>query len=184
MNSAPRLLPKLPRRAWIVLGGDLLSAIGSGMTLPFLVVYLHRVRGLDLELAGAALATIALAALPGNPIAGVLVDRIGSRLTLIFGLLVTAAGTVAIAFVTAPWHAFVAAATTGFGLATIWPAQDSLLAVTVTSEQRSSVFAVRHGTSTRASESGRSSPRRSSTSTQQRAFRSSTCSMRPRSSSS
>lgn len=110
------------------------------------MVYLHRVRGLDLELAGAALSTIALAALPGNPIAGLLVDRFGSRRTLILGLLVAAAGTAGIAFVTAPWHAFVAGATTGFGLAVIWPAQDSLLAVTVGSEQRSSVFAVRHAT--------------------------------------
>jgi MFS family permease len=109
-------------------------------------VYLHRVRGLDLELAGAALSTIALAALPGNPIAGLLVDRFGSRKTLILGLLVAAAGAAAIAFVTAPWHAFVATATIGFGLAVIWPAQDSLLAVTVGSEHRSSVFAVRHAT--------------------------------------
>ena len=136
----------MPRQAWIVLGGDLLSAIGSGLTLPFLVVYLHRVRGLDLELAGAALATIALAALVGNPIAGLLVDRFGSRKTLMIGLLVAATGTAGIAFVTAPWHAFVATATTGFGRAIIWPAQDSLLAVTVSSEQRSSVFAVRHAT--------------------------------------
>jgi MFS family permease len=50
------------------------------------------------------------------------------------------------AFVTAPWHAFAAAATTGLGRAVIWPAQDSLLAVTVSSVQRSSVFAVRHAT--------------------------------------
>ena len=48
-------------------------------------------RGLDLEVAGAALAMIAVAAPPGNPIAGLLVDRFGSRATLVFGLLVTAA---------------------------------------------------------------------------------------------
>lgn len=146
MIALHALVPALPRRAWVILGGDLLSAIGTGLTLPFLVVYLHRVRGIDLELAGAALATIALAALPGNPIAGVLVDRFGSRRTLILGLLVASLGTAAIAFVTDPWHAFAATLATGFGLAIIWPAQDSLLAVAVGSEQRSSVFAVRHAT--------------------------------------
>jgi MFS family permease len=62
------------------------------------------------------------------------------------GLLVAAAGASAIAFVTAPWHAFLATATIGFGLAVIWPAQDSLLAVTAGAEHRSSVFAVRHAT--------------------------------------
>jgi len=76
----------------------------------------------------------------------VLVDRIGSRRTLILGLVMTGVGTGAFAFVTAAWEALLVAAVTGFGLAVIWPAQDSLLAVTVRTEQRSSVFAVRHAT--------------------------------------
>lgn len=141
-----KLLPDLPRQAWIVLGGDLLSAIGSGLTLPFLIVYLHRVRGIELELAGLAVATIGIAALVGNPTAGVLVDRIGARKTLLVGLLVAAGGTAAIAFVETPWEAFGATATHGLGMALIWPALDSLLAVAVRSEQRSSVFSVRHAT--------------------------------------
>jgi MFS family permease len=140
------LLPDLPRKACIVLGGDLLSAIGSGLTLPFFVVYLHRVRGIELEIAGTAAATIALASLVGNPTAGMSVDRIGARKTLLVGLVVAAAGTGAIAFVETPWEAFAAAATSGFGLAVIWPSLDSLLAVAVRPDQRSSVFAVRHAT--------------------------------------
>jgi Na+/melibiose symporter-like transporter len=49
------MVPRLPRAAWGFLAGDALSAIGAGMTLPFLVVYLHAVRGLSLVLAGIAL---------------------------------------------------------------------------------------------------------------------------------
>jgi MFS family permease len=146
MNSATRLLPSLPRQAWIILGGDLLSAVGSGLTIPFLIVYLHRVRGIELELAGLAVATIGIAALVGNPTAGVLVDRIGARRTLLVGLLVAATGTTAIAFVDTFWEAIGATATHGLGMALIWPALDSLLAVAVRPEQRSSVFSVRHAT--------------------------------------
>src|SRR5438874_12860051 len=54
-RMAPRraaLVPDLPRNAWIVLSGELLSAIGTGLSLPFFIVYLHRVRGIDLGLAG------------------------------------------------------------------------------------------------------------------------------------
>ena len=141
-----KLLPDLPRQAWIVLGGDLLSAVGSGLTIPFLIVYLHRVREIELELAGLAVATIGIAALVGNPTAGVLVDRIGARKTLLIGLLVAAAGTAAIAFVDTFWEAIGATATHGLGMALIWPALDSLLAVAVLPEQRSSVFSVRHAT--------------------------------------
>ncbi len=140
------LVPRLPREAWILLGGDALSAVGSGLTLPFFLVYLNRVRGIDLGLAGLALSTIALAGLLGNPVGGSLSDRVGARRTLVFGLLVATAGALSVAFVHQVWQAFAAAGLVGFGAAVIWPAQDSLLATLVRPEQRSSVFAVRHAT--------------------------------------
>jgi MFS family permease len=141
-----RLVPDLPREAWVLLGGDSLSALGTGLTLPFLLVYLHQVRGIDLELAGLALSTVALAGLAGNPVGGSLSDRLGARNTLIFGLLVASAGAATIALVRETWQAFGAVAVVGFGAAVIWPAQDSLLASVVAPEQRSSAFAVRHAT--------------------------------------
>jgi MFS family permease len=53
---------------------------------------------------------------------------------------------VAAALVREAWHGFAAAAIVGFGAAVIWPAQDSLLANSVSARQRSSVFSVRHAT--------------------------------------
>lgn len=136
----------MPRRAWLVLGGDALSAIGSGMTLPFLVIYLHDARGISLGIAGAAVSTLALAGFVGNPLGGALADRIGARPTVIGGLVVCAAGTLALTGVHAPWQAFPASALVGLGLAIVWPAQDSLLAVLVSPAQRPAVFSIRHFT--------------------------------------
>ena len=103
-------------------------------------------RGIELELAGIAVSTIAFAALVGNPTAGLLIDRIGPRRTLLLGLAIAATGAASIAFVETPWEAFAAAGTAGFGVSIIWPSLDSLLAVTVRQEQRSNVFAVRYAT--------------------------------------
>lgn len=103
-------------------------------------------RGIELELAGIAVSTIAFAALVGNPTAGLLIDRLGSRRTLLLGLAIAATGAASIAFVETPWEAFAAAGTAGFGVSIIWPSLDSLLAVTVRQEQRSNVFAVRYAT--------------------------------------
>src|SRR3954449_13053242 len=100
------LVPRLPRAAWIVLGGDLLSALGSGMTMPFFIVYLHRVRGIDLTVASLALATIAAASFAGNVIGGSASDRFGSRRTLMLGLVSSAAGAGRLSFVTAAPAAF------------------------------------------------------------------------------
>ena len=140
------VIPHLPRSAWTVLAGDSLSAIGSGLTLPFFVVYLHRVRGLDVEVAALVLATVAVAGLAGNVLGGSLADRYGSRNVVVLGLVLNAMGTGAMTMVQVPWHAFAAAATLGLGAAISWPAQDALLATVVTPAQRSSVFSLRHAT--------------------------------------
>lgn len=139
-----RVFPPLSRPAWLVLAGDAMSAIGSGLTLPFLIVYLHDIRGFGLATSGFVLATVAGASVVGNPTAGVLCDRIGARWTAVSGLLVAGVGSIALAGVHASWQAFAAAATVGLGVSIVWPAQDSLLAELVEASQRSSVFSVRH----------------------------------------
>ena len=146
MAGIRALVPGLTRNAWIILGGDLLSAVGTGLTLPFLVVYLHRVRGIDLGLAGLALSLFAAAGLAANPLGGWLTDRVGARRTLLAGLLIAAAASIWFAFVHRPWEALTSSALFGFGGFTALPAQDSLLATVVAPAQRSSVFAVRYTT--------------------------------------
>jgi MFS family permease len=123
-----------------------LSAVGSGLTLPFLLVYLSRVRDIGLVTAGLAVSTVALAGLAGNPFGGWLTDRLGSKRSLVCGLTIAAAGAFLIAGVRSPWQAFVAVSVAGFGAAVVVPSQDALLAVVVEPADRSAVFAVRNAT--------------------------------------
>ena len=140
------LLPALPRAAWIVLAGDAASAVGSGLTLPFLLVYLHQARGLGLGSAGLAVAMIALAGLAGNPLGGSGGDRFGPRATLVAGLLAAAAGSLALVDVASAPQAFAACGLLGLGAAVSWPALDTLLASLVAPEQRAGAFGLRHAT--------------------------------------
>lgn len=128
----------------MVLAGDTLSAAGTGLTLPFFLVYLNRVRGIDVAVAGLALSAVALAGFVGNPIGGWLIDRVGSKRALVCGLLVAAGGAFSVTLVREPWHAFVAAGLVGLGMALVTPAQDSLLATVVSPHQRPAVFAMRN----------------------------------------
>jgi MFS family permease len=146
MTLTRKLVPSLPSRAWIILGGDALSALGSGLTLPFFFVYLHNVRGIAHGTAGLILATVALIGFAGNPLGGTLTDRIGARWALVTGLSTAAAGTVSIAAVNRPWQGFAAAAVYGLGMSVVVPSQDALMAAAVPAERRSSVFAVGHAT--------------------------------------
>lgn len=144
--SGVRLIPQLPRAAVIVLVGDAVSALGQGMSLPFLLIYLSEVRGISLSVAGLVLSTVALASFVGNPLGGWLSDPLGPRVTLLAGQLCAAAGTATFAWADTAAVAFVAAALLGLGNAIGWPALDALLAVIVDTRQRSTAFAVRNAT--------------------------------------
>jgi len=140
------LVPRLSRSAWVVLGADTLSAVGTGMTLPFLVVYLHRMHGFSFPLAGLAVALVAAASFGGNPVGGWLADRFGPRNALATGLAVAALAAGWLATFSANWEGLTAAALSGFGVAVAWPAQDALLATLVAEEHRAAAFGLRHAT--------------------------------------
>lgn len=140
----PGLIPALPRQAWVVLGGDLISAVGSGLTLPCLFIYAHQVRHVSYGTAGLVVATIALASLAGNPAGGAAADRWTPRRALIAGLVLAATGSAALALAHTAAALFGAAGLLGLGVSVIWPAQDALLASVAGPAGLSAVFSVRH----------------------------------------
>jgi MFS family permease len=129
-----------------VLAGDTLSAFGSGLTLPFFLVYVTRIRGVDVAVGGLALATVALVGFIASPIGGILIDRLGARRALILGLAVSGAGAFSVIAIAEPWHAFLAAIVIGTGAGIAVPAQDALLATVVATADRSNAFALRNAT--------------------------------------
>src|SRR3954471_11554694 len=114
MRQLRAWVPWLPRPVRALLGGECLAAIGGGLPLLFLFLYLSRVRGLDVELAGLALAVLAAVAFVGNPLAGWASDRIGAQRTLVGGLVMAAAGAVAVALIRDAGQAFAATGLLGF----------------------------------------------------------------------
>jgi MFS family permease len=136
------LVPVLPRAAWQLLAAGSLSAVANGLTYPFLVVYLHRVRELPLGLAGMAAATIAVAAIAVNLAAGPLVDRLGPRRVVAAMLVFGAAGAALLAFAETAAVALAGSALFGAGLTTGWVGLQQVLAAVVPQEQRGDAFAV------------------------------------------
>jgi MFS family permease len=125
-----------------LVAGNTLSALGTGFTLPFLLIYLNRVRGFPLQTAGFAVALLGLVGLVSVPFMGALSDRVGPWRVLVGSLVLDAVGTAGLALVTRPWHAFLTLAVLGLGQAAGWPAQNALIAALVPSESRPRVYAV------------------------------------------
>ncbi|MGI5372674.1 MFS transporter [Streptomyces sp. CA-251387] len=119
-------------------------AVGSGMTNPLLVVYLHTVRGLPIAVATSVVTVAAVVSLVGNPLGGYLADRIGRRHAGLAGMLVAAAGTGMMATVTATWQALVWMGVFGFGQSVMWPAMNALLGGLVPDEKLPRAFSTQY----------------------------------------
>jgi MFS family permease len=135
------LNPQLPHSVWLLQAGGLANMFGNGVIVPFLVIYLHNVRGISLGLAGLIAATNGLAALVSGPIAGSLADRIGARTTLVASLLIMAGAFALFPLITTAWHAFLLNALAGTGSGAFWPSQGALLSALTPPERRPAAFA-------------------------------------------
>ena len=135
------LNPRLPLPVWLLQVGGLANSFGNGLALPFLVIYLHNVRGFSLGTAGLVVAVSSLALLLGGVVAGPLIDRVGAKPTLAAGLVLQAIGYGFLPLVREPWEAFVLIAIEGAGSAGFWPSQSTLISRLTPAPRRHAAFA-------------------------------------------
>ena len=133
--------PQLPRPVWLLQLGGVTNSFGNGVVLPFLVIYLHDVRGFGLGVSGLVVSVSAAAQLTAGLIAGPLVDRIGPRPVLAFGLVMQGVGFGLFPLVRQPWHAFLLIAIEGAGSAGFWPSQSTLIARLTPAARRHAAYA-------------------------------------------
>ena len=114
---------------------------GNGLVVPFLIIYLHNVRGISLTVAGLVAASNALVALASGPVAGALADRVGARRTLVGALLVMAGAFALFPLIREPWHALALNSLAGVGSGAFWPSQGALLSALTPADRRHAAFA-------------------------------------------
>jgi MFS family permease len=134
--------PRLPRSVWTMEIGGFANAFGNGLAFPFLFIYLHNVRGFGLGTVGLIAASSAVAGIATIPFAGIVVDRIGGRRTLVVALVLLAVGFGAYPFVREPWHAFLFSAIGGIGNGAFWPSQSALITGLAPAARRHAAFAL------------------------------------------
>lgn len=136
------LRPQLPRPVWLIEAGGIANSLGNGIVIPFLVIYLHGVRGFGLGTSGLVVAFLLGIGIVGSPLAGRVIDRIGARTTLMASLALLAAGYGGFPLVRHPWQAFALALVAGAGNGAFAPSHSSLLAALTSREQRTAAYAL------------------------------------------
>ena len=130
----------LPREGKLLLSTVIVDFIGTGLVMPFNVVYLHEVRGFELTHVGLLLAVPALVALVVVGPVGALIDRIGARVVIVCALLLQVAANALMAFSNTELRATLASILLGFSGGIIWPAINALIAVIIPSRLRQRYF--------------------------------------------
>jgi MFS family permease len=97
-----RGLGRLPKSLWVLGAVTLINRAGT-MILPFLVLYLTRVRGVPTARAGLVLAAYGIGALVVAPIAGRLADRIGAERVMELSLVLGGLLAIALPYVGGFW---------------------------------------------------------------------------------
>jgi MFS family permease len=120
--------PRLPRDVYVLEVGALVNAFGNGVVLPFLLIYLHNVRGIPFGLAGTAAAVQSAAALASGFLGGTLSDRLGPKRVLLGALAVMTVAFALMPLIREAWHAFAIYTLWGIGSGSFWPSQSALLA--------------------------------------------------------
>jgi MFS family permease len=132
---------QLPREGRWLLSTVAIQLFGRGMTLPFTVIYLHEVRGIGLDVAGALMAWIFTVGVLLTGPGGVLVDKYGARLVTLVACGFHMVGVVILAFAESVPVAIMATTLMGVSGVT-WPAFNSLVAAIVQGPLRVQYFGV------------------------------------------
>src|SRR4029077_10493820 len=73
------ITPGLPSHVWLLQAGVALNFFGNGLVAPYLIIYLHLVRGIPLPIAALAVGSGGILATISGLVAGPLIDRLGPR---------------------------------------------------------------------------------------------------------
>jgi MFS family permease len=133
---------RIPRHIRALLAANFVSVLGSGLTLPFLLIYLHEVRGISLGVAGLLIGGTAVVSVPVGPATGALVDRFGPRVICATALSLEALGALGLILVHSAVSALPVLFVYGLASGSAWPSWNALFAVLVKDERlRPRVFA-------------------------------------------
>jgi MFS family permease len=133
-------LRSLPARARWLIAVRVLSGIGQGLAVPFVIVYLRDARHLPLSTATAVIAMTSAAALVGGIVTGAIIDRTSTTTAAVLSFGVAAAGCVIFVFAVDLRLAMLAGATLGIGVGGNGGVWNSFIGESVPPAQRTSAF--------------------------------------------
>lgn len=142
--------PKRPNRLGLpdlhgqhgLVAAILIDSTGTGLFLPFAVIYATLVAHISLSVTGLSLSLATVAALPVAPIVGILADRFGAQRFVVAGNVLQGVGFAGYPLMTHSWHLFLCALSVAAGNQMFWATNGAFLAQVAQATERDRWFAL------------------------------------------
>jgi MFS family permease len=141
MMKQSGLLPPGARKQRRLLTAVVIDSLGSGLFIPFSLLFFAATTPLSLPTIGLALSAAALVRIPATFAAGSVSDRFGARQAVVVSQVMQAAGFASYLFVGTVWHLVVAALMVQVGNSIFWVAFQSLVSEIADDDSREQWFA-------------------------------------------
>lgn len=128
------------REARRILIGTIFSALGRGFTLPFLFIYMTKVRDIPESTAGLLIGWFGLLTLVAAPIGGTLIDRFGARWVVLPALVIEALAMGGLALANDQWQLWGVLTLGAMAGSSIWAGQNTILTSVTDDAERQKVF--------------------------------------------
>jgi MFS family permease len=133
---------RFPRQFWVLMGASFIDRLGGALLFPFFALYVSARFEVGMTVVGGLFAIFAIASQVGGFVGGALADRFGRKSLVVFGLVVSAASSVAMGYVDSLAVFYVVAGLVGILADMAGPAQQAMVADLLPEEQRAEGYGI------------------------------------------
>jgi MFS family permease len=135
---------RFPRPYWFLLAGEAVQSVGFGIAVPYMTLYLTGPVGITASQTGVMMLVWTTVSLAGQPLGGVLADRLGRRPVMIGGLAGAGVSAAGLAVVSSFWQVIVVTVAWGTFNSIFEPAAGAYVADVVEPGLRTEAFGLWH----------------------------------------
>lgn len=98
LNKLRSIYQEYPRTFWLIMLGMFIDQLGGALIFPFFGLYITYKYNVGMTEVGVLFSIMAISSLVGSLIGGALTDKFGRKIMILFGLVISAASTLLLAF--------------------------------------------------------------------------------------
>lgn len=142
LNKIRSIYQEYPRTFWLIMLGMFIDQLGGALIFPFFGLYITSKYNVGMTEVGVMFSILAISSLIGSLIGGALTDKFGRKVMILFGLVISAASTLLLAFAPSLEFIYLAGLIVGLFGNMAGPAHQAMVADVLPEDKRIDGFGV------------------------------------------